>query len=404
MWKNTVSGTGKIGEFMLKNIKGIISIEARGDNLYKFINAVREQRIVCTAQTCKDGVFTAQIYGSDVHKISELADNFDIEIKVIKKKGVRFKIYSNRFRVGIIIGVLIVCGFIFYLSNRVVTIEVNGNTVVTKQQIITSLESVGIYRGKFIPDIDFHRCEQRLKLSIPEISWTGIRHTGSRIIVDINEAVESPDMVNNNIPCNVISSKDAQITYAEVYAGKLSRKIGDGVKKGDIIISGTVDDGNGHFLKKHAMGKILGIYKEEIVFSQAFEEKGQVYADTIESRKYFDFFGFRIPLFFKNVESKTYDYNETVTPFKFLGFEIPLGMIHCNYHPFTLQTISYTQEEADEKLEQQTALHEKNFYDSKGIKIIERKITKQIYEDKIEYKINYTLEGEIGIDWEIYVD
>ena len=58
----------------------------------------------------------------------------------------------------------------------------------------------------------------------------------------------------------------------------------------------------------------------------------------------------------------------------------------------------------EKKLEQQTALYEKNFYDSKNIKVIERKIEKQVYKDRMEYKVSYTLEGEIGVDWEIYVD
>lgn len=389
---------------MLKNIKGVVSFEAAGDNLYKFINGIREAHIVCTSQKCNDGVFTAQIYGSDVSAVSELAESLNIEFKILQKKGIRFKLFRHRFRFGIIIGTFIVLGFIFFMSNRVVTIEINGNVSVSKQQVISSLEAIGIYEGRFIPDIDFHSSEQKLRLSIPEISWTSIRHTGSRIVVDITESVPSPQMINDDIPCNIVSLKDAQITYAEVYAGTLARKKGDGVKKGDIIISGTVDDGNGHFLKKHAMGKILGIYNEEVMFTQVFEEQGQVYSENSESRKYFDFFGFRIPMFIRNVKCETYDYNENTTPFKFLGFEIPLGIVHCNYHPFSTQTVTYTGEEAEKKLQQQTSLYEKNFYDSKNIKVIERKIEKQVYKDRMEYKVSYTLEGEIGADWEIYVD
>ncbi len=389
---------------MLKNIRGIVSFEAKGDNLYKFINAVRESHIVCTSQSCRDGVFTGQIYGSNVSAVERLAEEFNINFKITHKKGMRFKVYANRFRFGIIIGVFIAIGFVFYMSNRVVTIEVCGNSSISERQIIASLEAIGIYKGRFIPDIDFHSCEQKLRLSIPEISWTGIRHTGSRIVVDVTEVVPSPPMVNDDIPCNIVSDKDAQITYAEVYAGSLSRKIGDAVKKGDIIISGIVDDGNGHFLKKHAMGKIMGIYKEEIVFLQNFEEQGQVYSDETESRRYFDFFGFRVPLFFSDVKHKTYDYAESTTHFKFLGFEIPLGIVHCNYSPFTSKTVTYTEDEAEIKLQQQASLYEKNFYDSKNIKVLERQIEKKLYDEKIEYKISYTLEGEIGSDYEIYVD
>ncbi len=389
---------------MLKNIRGVISIEAIGDNIYKFINELREMHIVCTSQKCRNGKFTAQIYSKDLKKAESTAEKFNISLTVIKRSGLRFKAYAYRFRFGIIIGIMLVLGFVFYLSNIVVTIEVCGNNAITSQQVISALGDIGIYKGRFIPDIDFHSCEQRLRLSIPEIAWTGIRHTGSRIVVDITETVETPEMVNDDIPCNIVASKDAQITYTEIYAGQLVRKKGDGVKKGDIIVSGTVSDGNGRFLKKHAMGKIKGIYNEEIIFTQAFEESGQVYSDDIQKRKYFDFFGFRIPLFFSDIDSKTFDYSENTTKFTFLGFEIPLGIVHCSYKPFTYDNISYTKEEADIKLQQKTALHEKNFYDSKDITIIKRNIEKKSNDKEMQYKISYTLEGDIGKDWEIYVD
>ncbi len=389
---------------MFKNIRGVISIEATGDNIYSFINYLRDMHIVCTSQKCRNGKFTAQIYSRDISKVESAADKFNINLTIVKRKGFRYKAYRYRFRFGIIIGVFLVLGFVFYLSNTIVTIEVCGNNTITDQQVVAALSDIGVYKGRFIPDIDFHSCEQRLRLSIPEIAWTGIRHTGSRIIVDITETVETPEMVNDDIPCNIVASKDAQITYTEIYAGQLIRKKGDGVKKGDIIVSGTVDDGKGHFLKKHAMGVIKGKYSEEIVFTQVFEESGQIYSGDTQTRKYFDFFGFRIPLFFNDIDSSTYDYDERTTKFTFLGFEIPLGIVHCSYSPFTYDNITYTEEEADLKLQQQTALHEKNFYDSKDIKILERKIQKKTTDKEMQYIISYTLEGNIGKDWEIYVD
>ncbi len=389
---------------MLKNIRGVVTFEASGDNIYRFINEIRENHIACMSQRCSDGIFYGQIYSNSLKMVSEIAERLKVNFTVVEKKGLSFKIFAHRFRFGIIIGIFIVLGFVFYLSNTVVTVEVCGNTGVTDRQIISALESIGISKGKFIPDIDFHSCEQKLRLSIPQISWTGIRHTGSRIVVDITEAVNSPKMINDDIPCNIVASHDAQITYAEVYAGTLARKKGDGVKKGDIIISGIVNDGYGHILRKHAMGKVIGIYKEKVVFTQYFEEQGQVYSENIHKRRYFDFFGFRIPMFFSDVKDKTYDYNENTVRFRFLGFELPLGIVHCSYQPFSSHTITYTQEEAEKKLEQKTSLHEKNFYDSKNIEIIERKIDKKIYTDRAEYHISYTLEGEIGSDWEIFVD
>lgn len=389
---------------MLKNIRGIIDFKVSGENVYKFINGIRDKHIVCTSQQCREGCFYGQIYRRDEKKVEDIADETGVNIAFTDRHGFRFKAMRYRFRFGIILGIIITFGFVFYCSNIVVSIEVCGNNEITREQVISALADIGIYKGRFIPDINFHSCEQKLRLSIPDIAWTGIRHTGSRIVVDVTEVTAPPEMILDDVPCNIVSAKDAQLIYADVYAGHLMKKIGDGIKKGDIIISGTVEDEKGNILKKHAMGKVIGIYNEEITFTQPFEESGQVYTGSEVNKKYFYFFGYRIPLFFDDTKPETYDYSESVNNFVFLGREIPLGIVNTEYNPFTYDTVTYSEDEADKILEQKTSLHEKNFYDSKGIKVLDREIEKNIKKDCMEYKIIYRLEGNIGTDYEIYVD
>ncbi|MCI8776082.1 MAG: sporulation protein YqfD [Oscillospiraceae bacterium] len=388
---------------MLDSLRGTALFKAEGTNLYKFINSIRENNMVCTDQHCKKGAFYGRVYRSDMKRLEDLAESCDIKIEFVERKGFRFRLFSYRMRFGIIAGLLAAMLFVFYISNIVVTIEVCGNTEVTEEQIVSALSDIGIYKGRLIADIDFAQCEKKLRLSIPEIAWTGIRHTGSRIVVDITETVHPPEMVNDDIPCNIVSTKDAQLTYAEVYSGKLMKKIGDGVKKGDVIVSGVIEDEKGHIMKRHSMGKIKGIYTEEYVFEQPFEENGQIYTGEDTTKKYIDFFGFRIPLFLKKPEFESFDYTESTNKFMIFGSQIPIGIVHSSYSPFIYDKKTYTEEEADEKLQQQTALHEKNFYDSMGIEIKDRKITSQVTGEKMIYKVKYTLEGDIGMDYEIYV-
>lgn len=389
---------------MLKNIKGTSSFKAIGTDLYAFINSVRENGICCMSQRCRNGCFYGVIYKHDMNRLLELAEETGIELEFSEKKGIPFRLHGYRFRVGIIIGIMTLFSFVFYLSNIVVSVEVVGNSGVSRERILSALEDIGIYKGRFIAEINFRKCEQRLRLSIPELAWTGIRHTGSRIVVDVTEIDPRPEMVSDEIPCNVVSDKDARIISVELYSGRLMKRAGDGVKKGDIIISGVVDDGGGHTLKKHAMGKIIGEYNEEAVFTQPLTGEGQVYSGEEVTKKYFDFFGFRIPLFIKNADFQSFDYAETSNSFMFLGKKLPLGIIHSTYTPFEYSEISYSTEEADVLLQQQIALYEKNFYDSKGITVVSRDIKKKSFGDRMEYNVKFVLQGEIGADYEIYAD
>lgn len=382
---------------------GTVSFKAQGANIYSFINSIRANGICCMSQRCHDGFFYGCIYTHDMKKLSSLAAENTVELTYSEKKGAPVKLFKYRFRFGLIAGLFIVFSFIFYLSNIVVSVEVCGNSGVTDEQIITALSEIGIYKGRFIADINFRSCEQRLRLSIPEIAWAGIRHTGSRIVVDVTEADPPPEMVRDDIPCNVVADRDAQILSVELYAGRQMKSVGSGVKKGDIIISGVVDDGGGHILKKHAMGKITARYEEKILFSQPLSSDGQVYTGEEVSEKYFNFFGFRIPLFLRDAEFELYDYLETENCFMIFGKELPLGIVHSSYTPFEYKTLTYSTQEADILLQQQLSLYEKNFYDTKNIEIEKRDIKVKNYSDRMEYDVTYTLIGEIGKDYEIFL-
>ena len=58
---------------MFDNIRGVIRFRANGIKLYSFINAIRESRIICTAQECKNDEYYGEIYSSSLKELQELA-------------------------------------------------------------------------------------------------------------------------------------------------------------------------------------------------------------------------------------------------------------------------------------------------------------------------------------------
>ena len=388
---------------MLKSIRGTVSIEVTGNNVYDFINALRDEHIVCTSQRCENGVFYGDVYGGDIKKAETIAADRGFRLVILKKKGLRFRLLAYRYRLGLMIGLLGALCLVFYFSNTVITIDVSGNSAVTEKQILTALSEMGVQKGAFIPEINFQRCEQQLRLSIPQLSWVGIRHVGSRIAVDIEEAVQKPRMVNDDIPCNIVAARDAQITQIRVYDGQRVKQLMDGVKKGDPIISGIIDDGKGHILKKHAKGQVRGIYYDRQVFSQSFRENRQEYTGISDRRRYFNFFGLRIPLYIGGEEYSSYDYSERENPFSIFGIELPLGIVHTEYKPFEYKEVSFTQQEAEKIVCEKTAMYEKNFLSDRYTVILKRKIRRVVLGDRIEYHVEYKVEGDIAMDSEIYI-
>lgn len=383
---------------MFNNIRGVIRFRASGTKLYSFINAIRESRIVCTAQECKNDEYYGEIYSSSLKEIEGLAKKYNIEFKVEDKKGAIFKVKRYKYRFGIIIGAFIAVMFITYISNIAITIEVTGNSEISEEQIISTLSDIGISKGTFIPNINFGSCERKLKISIGDLAWVGIRRSGNRIVVDVDEMVDQPEMVKSNLPSNIISTKDAQIKSVKVYNGSLNYIVGDGVKVGDVLVSGIYTDHKGNILTLHAIGEIVGVYQEKIVFEQMYEEEKRVSEEEI-SRKSFDFFTIRMPLNIGDVDLVDYDYDEDISYFMILGKKLPIGIIHSTYTPYTKNIISYSPEEAEDLINEKINMHEKNFYSD--LAIINKEINKINEEGKIKYEVTYTLEGEIGKNSEI---
>ncbi|NLK70234.1 MAG: sporulation protein YqfD [Clostridiales bacterium] len=383
---------------MFDNIRGVIRFRANGIKLYSFINAIRESRIICTAQECKNDEYYGEIYSSSLKELQELAKKYNIELHIEDRKGAIFKVKRYKYRFGIIIGALVAIMFIVYISNVAITIEVTGNNKISEEQIISTLNDIGISKGTFIPNINFALCEKKLKISIDELAWVGIRRSGNRIVVDVDEMVEQPEMIKSNLPSNIISTKNAQIKSVKVYNGSLNYIVGDGVRVGDVLISGIYTDSKGNILTVNAIGEIIGEYEEKMIFEQAYEEEKRISEGEI-SRKSLDFFTFKIPLNIGKIDLDEYDYNEDICYFMIAGKRLPIGIIHSTYTPYTKNIITYTTEEAEELIHKKITMHEENFYSN--VKIINKEINKINEEGKIKYEVIYTLEGEIGKKSEI---
>ena len=287
---------------MKDQLRGCVRINAEGKNLYRFINRIHSGGICCFGQYCRKDVFYCEIYRSDLKKLEKLAQECSVTIKSAEYETLSAKLIRYRLRIGVIVGVILVLIGGFYFSNVVMSIEVEGNTTVSDEVVLSALSQLGIDRGAYIGGIDFHLCENKLRLMVDDISWAGVHRTGNRIVVQITEIVPKPEMVLERIPCNVVSAKDAEITYTSVYDGMLMHKVGDYVPQGTMLVSGVTSDDTGHVTIHHAMGVIKGIYEETVTFTE--EADSEVYAPTGESRKccYLTVFGAEIPLFFGRMQ------------------------------------------------------------------------------------------------------
>ena len=377
-----------------------VSIRAEGADLSGFMQALREQGVLCGAQHCREGAFYATLPAGSLKKARHLAEIHQMQLTVTERRGLRFSFYRIRFRYGAALGLLGILLVFFWVSNLIVKVEITGNVTVPEAQIRRVLEEIGIDQGAWIPGIDFRMCETRLRLAVPELRWAGIRHTGGRVVVDVAEATPQPGMVHDRVPCNYVATRDACIQKIMPACGMVLRQVGDGVKPGDVIISGVLEEDTGAVSYFHASGSVTGVYQEEVTFAQPMAEELRIPEEPVR-RRMLSLFGQRIPLYFGEVQLPAYAYGESETRFSLFSREIPIGIIHCTYTPYGYRICAYDRQEAEQLLADRCIQYEQNFH---GEDEIRDKQVEFRQEDGVVYcDVRYVMCGEIGTIREIFI-
>jgi similar to stage IV sporulation protein len=371
---------------------GSLNVRCRGNNLNKFVNALRMNAVECKEQYIRYEEYFASVSYIDLKKFKKTAKECKIEVFVESKKGVIPKILKYKKRYGVIIGLIIAMCFSFYVSNTIMIVEVKGNSVVSTDAILNAAEKLGIKKGKSVQNINYSETEKALMFAIPEISWANVQHTGNRVLISVAEIREIPK-IQSNAPCNIVSTKDALLTKATVRTGMLHSVVNEAVKKGEVVISGVYYNSSNQSLRVHAEGELIGKYAESAVFRQYFKETKTEYGN-VKTGKKLDFFGLRIPFAFAVKGDKNYNLTIENTPFQIFGKNIPIGIIKNNYQEMYKKEYVYSLEQANEKLEKQMQNYEYNFLE--GTKILDKKTNLTATDEYLQLEVTYKLEGNIG--------
>ena len=387
---------------MLDDLRGTVTFEADGSNFESILNTFRESGIICyniqkTKQTVR---FTT--YEKYVDDVERICGKNAIAIVSSVRKGAVYSVIKYKHRWGIAFGAVIIAAFIAVMSNIVLRVEIEGNSVTDTDDINAVLSELGVKPGAFIPEINFESIERNLEVTLDNIAWAGIRHSGGRVVVEVDETVKPPVHIASETPCNIFSEKDAVLVKAEVFTGVLTAKVGSGVKKGELLVSGTHVDRYGKSRALHAYGRLVGRYEENASFIQPMTAVENRFTGEEITTKNLFFFELEVPSVFNRKIDGEYELTESRNNFSFLGMELPAGIICRTAKPFSEQEVIYSESEAKTLILQQIERYEKQFLNDCGI--VSKRVDLSAEDGCIRADAFYTVEGEIGIQRVFFVN
>ncbi|MDO4862790.1 MAG: sporulation protein YqfD [Ruminococcus sp.] len=386
---------------MRDQLRGSVKINAKGRDLYGFINAVHESRISCFSQYVRRGSFCAEIYRSDLGRLGDIARKHGVELTHFEYDTLSSEVIRRRRRFGIVIGLVLVIAASLYFSGVVVTIDIQGNETVSDSVILAALDGMGVRRGTPFGQINYVICEDKLQLGVEGLSWVGMHRTGHRLVVEVTEVVEKPEMRRERIPCNLVAAHEAEIVHTSVVDGQLMHKVGDYVRQGEMLISGVTGDDTGHTTLHRAMGSVIGIYRDEAVFTGELVRERLVPTGRTDTRRRLRLFSLDIPLYLghNGYELKTEE--STEKPLTAFGKTLPISVTRHSYTEFAREETELTPDELTDELMQKVYIYEKNFL--ADCEILDRDIVPTEKDGTLTLTVAYRLKGDICSPREILI-
>ena len=203
---------------------GSICFRAQGGFSERFLNLCNVKGVKLYALREKGGVLYAETSLASFRKIRRCASRSGMRVRIEQKKGLPFVYARFARRTGLFIGVALACFLLFFYTRSVWYIEIRGNESIASQEIKNVLLQNGIYEGVLKKNIHHHALTFALYEALPDISWLNIGVDGSRLTVNVREAVQKPQNNDQKKYCNIVAAKAAYLrTFPERAAFPLSR-------------------------------------------------------------------------------------------------------------------------------------------------------------------------------------
>lgn len=384
---------------ILHKLRGCIDIKIEGGLPEKFINLCTKNNINIFKLHKDELGYYATTFMDCEKKLEPLAKKSGVKISIEKHKGMPYVFLRYKKRFGFYFGVVLFLFIIIYFSGFIWKVEVHGNSTVDTREILYALSDEGITPGVKIGTFDLKEAEQDVILEIPKLSWLHINLDGNVAKVEVGERTSQPELVADNIPCNIIASDDAQIVNIQVYEGTTKLKPNDTVLKGEVIVSGVIEEPKTLITRYvHSRADIVARTNHELSVSVPLNSS--TISDTGKVKNIYtsDFLNVHIPLYFSTPKG---NFRRMVykSPLVIFGNELPIGITTTSFVEYNKTPVVLTKEEALEKAKIEIEKKEKTELCTCDVK--SKNYTQKLENDVLIYEGNYVCHENIGLCNEI---
>lgn len=321
--------------------------------------------------------------------LETVRDKLGYTMEVQRKSGLLVLTQFMLRRKYLLAGFLCFWIILFYLSGLVWKLEITGLEKIEHSEVVNLVETLGLRKWSWLRNVNLNVIEEELYLKFPEIAWVAVERSGTKISIRIVEKEYDPLQFGEAI--DIVAEFDGIISEMMVMQGIPRVQPGMTVAKGDVLISGYMD--NGRLI--NAAGSVKAVIFIEGYGEAGVEEVEKQYTGKEKVVRIMQIGGLSIPLTPGKHDFSEFEVVESV---RFLrgNSKQPVRLVERKFLEVYYTINRYTPEQAEELAKERALLmaHQQVREHADLLKTEVRELTMEnnIY----RCKILLTFESKIG--------
>lgn len=331
---------------------GYLTVHISGISPERFINLCSNRGLYIWNIIRDNGNYSFNISLKNYKKLKAIFRKTRLIPKIQQKHGLPFILHRYRRRKGFFIG-FIICGVLIYIMSLYIwDISILGGYKHTPQAMLKFLDENGIRAGIRKKRINGSEIEEDIRLGYSDIGWVSAEIKGTRLIIKITETNMPSPITEATAPSHIVATKDAIVKEIVTRTGTPMVRVGDVVRKGDILVSGVLtvmDDFEGIIEKKPVITSADIVCSSYYDYYDSFSltHKDRIYTNNKKTGYYITILNHKLFLYNPRYSYSMYDIivNENTTHITD-SFYLPFQYGTVTIREYYEQKDKYTEEEA----------------------------------------------------------
>ena len=203
----------------------------------------------------------------DFPRLHRLNRRCRCRIRIRKKGGLPFRFRCLWRRRVLLLGMAATLALTLWASHRVWFVEVRGCERMDEAVLRQALREQGICPGRNLRRLPLSDLADFVAAQYEELAFVELHVDGIFLRVRAREALAEGERLDLSNPCDVVSTRDGIVTKIAAYGGRAQVRVGDKVKKGQLLIAGHVTARDGSMTyTTHAYGEVLAavLYRAQV--------------------------------------------------------------------------------------------------------------------------------------------